>query len=194
MNLGLILLTALLSLFGAQALESTSPDRILSLSHSNFTEAIEANRLVLVSFYAPWCGYCKSLMAELHKVASDLPNMNIDGRVAIVDASAEENMALGTAEGINGFPSMILYRHGKRHSDYHGVRSRIAILEYLKKRVGPPAIPISSVKELGEYVEVLKMDADLDVQSIIVKNRLQQEHQAPHAPPPGTCISTRGQA
>jgi len=185
MMISLVLLAALATVLCVRALDTSSPDRVLTLTHSNFTEAIESNRMVLVSFYAPWCGYCKSLMAELHKVASDLPNMNIDGRIAVVDATLDDNSALASAEGVNGFPSMILYRHGKRHSDFLGQRSRLTVLEYLKKRMGPPAIAVSSVKELQEYVEVLKINADIDVQSLLAKNRMQLEHQAPAPPPAG---------
>jgi len=185
-SLRLVVASALASILCVCALlDTASPDKILTLTHDNFAEAIESNRMVLVSFYAPWCGYCKSLLSELQKVAGDLPNMNIDGRIAIVDATLETNIELGNAEGVNGFPSIILYRHGSRHSDFLGQRTRLALLDFLKKRVGPPAIPISSIKELEEYAEVLKVNADIDVQSIIVKNRRQHQHSAPQPPPQG---------
>ena len=171
-KLALVLTTTSLC---AGALESGSPDQILHLTHSNFTEAVQAYKMLLVNFYAPWCGYCKTLSTELTKVATDLPNLNIDGRVAIVDASVAENSDLCVTEGVNGFPTVVLYRHGERYSDYLGDRSRNAILDYLKKRMGPPAIPISSVRELEDFLESLKVNTDLDVQSIVIKNRLHHE-------------------
>lgn len=178
----LILIVGLLASNVGAALDIRSPEQVLHLSSSNFTEAIEANQLVLVIFYAPWCGYCKTLMTELTKVAADLPNMNIDGKVAIVDATVGGNDVLGEQQGMNGFPSMILYRFGKRHSDYHGPRGRSDILQYLKKRMGPPAIHIDTLKELEEFADALKANADIDMQTILLKNQKQNEPQ-PGGPP-----------
>jgi thiol-disulfide isomerase/thioredoxin len=132
------------------------PDQILDLSHENFTEAIGSNHMLLVDFYAPWCSYCTNLKTELQMVAMDLPNMNIDGRIAMIDASTVENEAMSLEEGIDGFPSIVLYRDGQRQGDYHGPRTRLDILEYLKKKAGPPAIPVSTREEIDSYLNHIR--------------------------------------
>ena len=85
------------------------PDEIMHLSAGNFSDAIMSSHMILVNFYAPWCGYCRNLLPELTKLAADLPNMNIDGRVAMLDASLKENLPLSESEGVDGFPSVVLY-------------------------------------------------------------------------------------
>ena len=144
------------------------PDEILHLHASNFSAVISSEKMVLVNFHAPWCGYCKTLHIELVKVAADLPNMNIEGRIASLDASLEEHELLSQQEKIDGFPSIVLYRDGERHSEYLGSRTRLDILDFLRKRTGPPAVPISSVQELEDHLRVLKINNDNDEERLVM--------------------------
>lgn len=128
-------------------------DQLLYLTAENFSEAIASNHMVLVDFYAPWCSHCTNLKSELQMVAMDLPNMNIDGRIAVLDASAVDNEVISAEEGVDGYPSIVLYRDGLRQGDYFGPRTRLDILEYLKKKAGPPAIPVSTREEIDDFLK-----------------------------------------
>lgn len=48
----------------------------LITSVSDFTKAIDSDKLVVIDFYADWCGPCKKLTPELTKVANDNKNIN----------------------------------------------------------------------------------------------------------------------
>lgn len=151
----------LLSLLVAYAYDEGRADSIMYLSAGNFSRAVSSNRMLLVDFYAPWCGYCKTLNKVLSQVASDLPNMNIEGRIAIVDASQSENEMLSLSERVDGYPSIILYREGERYGDYLGPRTRLDILEYLRKKLGPPATPVSTIDEVIDVIEIAKRESQI---------------------------------
>lgn len=163
-GLSIVLIMAVLGPCDSQkAYKPPQPDEVMVLSEKNFTEALTSNKMLLIEYYAPWCSYCTTLKPTLQTVAEDLPNMNIDGRIAILDASAEENQGISISQRVDGYPSIVLYRDGQRHSDYLGPRTRLDILEYLRKKAGPPAIPVSSLQEIEDFITSVHSDAGMPV-------------------------------
>jgi thiol-disulfide isomerase/thioredoxin len=51
---------------------SVSAQRILNLDAATFRDRIQHDTLILVSFHAPWCGHCTSMMPELKSAAKAL--------------------------------------------------------------------------------------------------------------------------
>ncbi len=78
---------------------------ISELSISTFTEA-KAKGLVLVDFWAPWCGPCKSMLPHLEKFATESTSVV----VAKVDASSQT--ALATQYHVSGLPTLVLFKDG----------------------------------------------------------------------------------
>lgn len=86
---------------------------------------------VLVEYYAPWCGHCKSLAPIYEELATKLKgNKNLV--IAAMDATANE------AEGVNieGFPTIKFYpANNKAGLDYKGGRTLEDIEKYLRENV-----------------------------------------------------------
>lgn len=95
------------------------PDKVLVLTSHNFTSIVTESQLVLVEFYAPWCGHCKALEPEYKKAAADLSEQGIP--LAKVDATAEVDLA--KEYNVEGYPTLIIFRNGNRFS-YTGPRER----------------------------------------------------------------------
>lgn len=84
---------------------------------------------VLVEFYAPWCGHCKSLAPIYDKLAKKLAsNPNIV--IAKMDATANEVDSVS----IKGFPTLKFYKNGSKDAplDYEGDRDEAGFIKYLK--------------------------------------------------------------
>ncbi len=97
-------------------------DPVLVLTTENFSETVDKAPLILVEFYAPWCGHCKRLEPEYKKAAGDLQVSDIP--LAKVDATVETELAKRFE--VDGYPTLIMFRHGVKY-EYNGPRERQGI-------------------------------------------------------------------
>lgn len=130
--------------------EVSSEENVLVLSKDNFDSVISGNDYVLVEFYAPWCGHCKSLAPEYAKAATQLSGEGSAIKLAKVDATQEQELA--EKFGVRGYPTLKFFRNGSP-SDYNGGRQADDIVAWVKKKSGPPATEVSSVADAKELVE-----------------------------------------
>jgi thioredoxin len=86
----------------------TAMKNIIEANETNFeTEVLKADGLVLVDFYAPWCGPCKMLAPLLEQLAGQYA-----GRVKFVKVNVDEAPRLAMRYDITGVPTVMLFRGG----------------------------------------------------------------------------------
>ncbi|XP_011704995.1 PREDICTED: thioredoxin domain-containing protein 5 isoform X2 [Wasmannia auropunctata] len=98
-----------------------APNAILSLTADSFKQGIEKG-LSFVKFFAPWCGHCKRLAPtweELGKKFFGNDNVNI----IKVDCTLDVSKQLCNEQEVDGFPTLYLYRNGRKVSEYNGSRN-----------------------------------------------------------------------
>ena len=71
------LLFVAIALIGYSAAEVEKEGGVWVLGKDNFDETINSNSYVLVEFYAPWCGHCKSMKADYAQAAEQLTNAKV---------------------------------------------------------------------------------------------------------------------
>uniref|UniRef100_A0A914WED8 Protein disulfide-isomerase n=1 Tax=Plectus sambesii TaxID=2011161 RepID=A0A914WED8_9BILA len=120
------------------------PEAVKTLTVENFDEFVAANELVLVEFYAPWCGHCKQLAPEFEKAAKKLLAQPKPIALGKVDATVERS--LGDKFGVSGYPTLKILRNGKRF-DYNGPRDAAGIVTYMMEQSKPAARKLDSVKD-----------------------------------------------
>jgi protein disulfide isomerase len=121
---------------------------VLVLTGDNFEEAVKTYSPFLVEFYAPWCGHCKSLEPEYEKAATALKAKGIS--IAKVDATQEEELA--SRSGVQGFPTLKVFKNGMYIQDYKGPRTAEGIISFLEKKKGSPLTTVSSNDEVKQIL------------------------------------------
>ncbi|XP_022904221.1 thioredoxin domain-containing protein 5 homolog [Onthophagus taurus] len=107
---------------------------VVILNGKSFDSGIEKG-FAFVKFFAPWCGHCKRLAPtweELGKKFKKNPNVNI----VKVDCTVDESKQLCSDQDVDGFPSIFLYKNGRKVSEYNGNRSLEDLTEFVIKHAG----------------------------------------------------------
>ena len=73
---------------------------VISLSATNFNELVTPEPIILVEFFAPWCGHCKALAPKYEEAATVLKEKNI--KLAKVDCVEEAELC--QSKGVQGYP------------------------------------------------------------------------------------------
>ena len=102
--------------------------KVLQLNAANFDkEVIGSDDIMLILFYAPWCGHCKHFHPEYEKAAKALKGIF---KIAAVDADKEKELA--HRYGINGFPTVKFFGKDKKTpEDYQGQRTATAVVDFM---------------------------------------------------------------
>lgn len=151
---------ALLALAAAPGLVRAEGEHVLVLTSGNFSDVVTKNDKLVVEFYAPWCGHCKKLAPEFETAAGKLKDEGIV--LANVDATLEENKALASKYGIQGFPTLKIFRGSEESpSEYQGPREAAGIVTYCKGEFGPASVQVNTTAEVtalktpGDDINVL---------------------------------------
>ena len=109
----------------------------------NFDAVLAASNHVLVEFYAPWCGHCKSLAPEYAKAAEQLAKDGSEALLVKVDATIHGDLAKDF--GVGGYPTLKWFKNGDRKNpmDYKGGRKEAEIVSWVTKKSGPPAVDVN---------------------------------------------------
>nr|XP_057915447.1 protein disulfide-isomerase A4 isoform X2 [Doryrhamphus excisus] len=126
------------------------PEATLVLTKDNFDETVNNADIILVEFYAPWCGHCKRLAPEYEKAAQELSQRSPPIPLAKVDATVENDIA--SRFDVSGYPTLKIFRKGKMF-DYNGPREKFGIVDYMSEQAGPPSKQIQAIKQVQELLK-----------------------------------------
>ncbi|KAF2901047.1 hypothetical protein ILUMI_05103 [Ignelater luminosus] len=113
--------------------ESVSSSVVMVLTGEDFQHGIEKG-ITFIKFFAPWCGHCKRLAPTWEDLAKKFVG-NPDINIVKVDCTLEINKQLCNDEKVDGFPSIYLYKEGRKISEYNGNRSLEDLQDFVMKHV-----------------------------------------------------------
>lgn len=132
--------------------------QVAELTEENFDSYVEENEMVLVMFYAPWCGHCKKIKPAYEEAAQTLADMAAESggpapKLAKLDATVHGEVA--KQFDVSGYPTLKVFRKGVA-TEYKGGRSANEIVEELMKQSGPPSTAFETVNSAKKLVSQTK--------------------------------------
>jgi thioredoxin 1 len=97
------------------------------LTEKSFEEVVESNDIVLIDFWAAWCGPCRSFAPTYEKVSEEFPGIVF----AKVDTEAEEGLA--ASFNIMSIPTLIIIRENVVLFSQAGALPERALVDLVKK-------------------------------------------------------------
>lgn len=98
--------------------------------NAKFNDIINGNDLVLVDFYADWCGPCKMMSPILQEVKT-----NLKEAVKIIKVNVDQHQDLASHFMVRGVPTLMLFKKGKMLWRQSGVLSTKDLTEIISNHL-----------------------------------------------------------
>ena len=101
----------------------------------------QTGRVVLIDFYADWCGPCRKLGPILDKLTEEKNGLVLVGKVNV-----DKSPSLASANGVQGIPDVRIFRDGKQVDRFVGLPGEAEVRRRIEKQLeGLPQIPAEAV-------------------------------------------------
>lgn len=99
---------------------------VINISDDQFHDVISKNAVVLVDFWAPWCGPCRQIAPILDEVAK-----NYEGRALVVKINVDESTNVAAEHGVRSIPTLMLFKNGTLAQTLVGAQSKTALSQLI---------------------------------------------------------------
>lgn len=106
-------------------------EHIVETSDATFeNDVLKSSSLVLLDFWAPWCGPCRMIAPVLEELAKEYT-----GRLKVVKMNVDENRATPTKYNVRGIPTLLLVKDGNVVDSTVGAASKSQLVNLIDKHV-----------------------------------------------------------
>ena len=105
-------------------------DNVIHLTSDTFNDTISKD-VVLVDFFADWCGPCKMLAPFIEQLANQY-----DGKAKIAKLNVDECQDIAMQFGVMSIPTVIIFKNGEQVEQFVGVQDAGVYEDALNKAIG----------------------------------------------------------
>lgn len=99
-------------------------------SKEQLTEVVQGNELVLIDFYAPWCGPCKMIAPMLKEISTERDD------VTIVKVDVDSLKELAEENDVMSVPALQVVKGGEKVDQVNGFRPKEMLVELIERHLG----------------------------------------------------------
>lgn len=110
--------------------QAPTPSGPFDLSDATFDREVAGNDILLVDFWAPWCGPCRMVAPVIRQLAKDY-----QGRVAFGKLNTDENPTVSLRFRVMSIPTLMLFKNGKPVDMLVGAAPRPTIERMIQKHL-----------------------------------------------------------
>jgi thioredoxin 1 len=101
----------------------------LELNLNNFVDTIKNNKVVMVDFWAPWCGPCRMIAPIIEELAEEYK----DKGVVVAKVNTDENQEIAMQFQIRSIPTVLFFKNGELVDGMIGAAPKQMYVEKLEK-------------------------------------------------------------
>ncbi|KZD12308.1 thioredoxin TrxA [Oceanibaculum pacificum] len=94
------------------------------------TDVLNADKPVVVDFWAEWCGPCKMISPILDEIAGDMGD-----KVTIAKLNIDENPSTPQKYGVRGIPTLMLFKNGQVAATKIGALPKSALYQWVESNI-----------------------------------------------------------
>lgn len=104
---------------------------ILEVKENNFEQQVlNSNKVVLIDFWAQWCGPCRKLTPILEQIQNEFLN-----EIKVVKIDTEENINIAKEYGVSSLPTILIMKDKEVKEMIVGMMPKSAIISNIKKYI-----------------------------------------------------------
>jgi thioredoxin len=104
-----------------------SSQHVLELNDSNFAQTVASSPILLVDFWAPWCGPCRMIAPVVEEIAVELA-----GKVTVAKVNVDEAPGVSGAQRVTAIPTLMIFKNGALVERQTGLTSKAALIGKLQ--------------------------------------------------------------
>ena len=104
---------------------------LVKATDATFDAELDTSILVLVDFWAPWCGPCRTIAPALEAMSKELA-----GQLKVVKLNIDENPSIQSRYRVMSIPTLKLFKDGKEVDTFVGAMPKGAMMQRIKPHLG----------------------------------------------------------
>lgn len=112
----------------------TAHNKPITLTDYNFTESVKKHRMLIVDFWASWCGPCKIVSPVIDQLSGELAGKAVFGKINV-----DDNPSVSNAFGIQSIPTIIIFKNAQAIDRVVGAMTKSQLISKIAPHIEKPA-------------------------------------------------------